>query len=233
MVNIAYNIQGLQNIGFTFSMLPGLRELYPDPHDFALSCRRYAVFHNCHPFWGPFITGAFLHNEVRIANGKIAPAFIESIKSTTLNSLSAIGDSFHSGSLDTAYFLLFVVLCANNCVMAACYALLCWCLLALLIKVITFYIGLRRGLSTVVLLKYFNLINIGDYIKIFNAFVLLFFLIHSLQVHSIINMEDSEPMNVLQYWVLPVGLLIVFSWLSMKLHYARIILLFLFLVVFS
>ena len=81
-------------MGFTYSMLPGLRELYPDERDFAAACRRYAAFHNCHPFWGPYLTGAFLEMETRIAAGLLKPAQIEPVRETLLNSLSAIGDSF-------------------------------------------------------------------------------------------------------------------------------------------
>jgi PTS system mannose-specific IID component len=223
MSNVAYNIRGLQNIGITFSMLPGLREIYPDPRDFAASCRRYALFHNCHPFWGPFLTGAFLNAELGIAEGRHAPEFLKYIKSTTLNSLSAIGDSFFSGSMDVAFCLLFALLCAHNYLAWACYGLLFWLLSALAVKAATFYIGLRRGLGAVSWLKYFHLINLGDYIKIFCAFVLLALLVHSLRAHSILSAEGVDLAGLLRHWVFPVTILAVFSHLCIHLRHARIL----------
>jgi PTS system mannose-specific IID component len=222
---VAYNIRGLQNIGITFSMLPGLREIYPDPHDFAASCRRYALFHNCHPFWGPFLTGAFLNAELGIADGRHTPEFLEYTRSTTLNSLSAIGDSFFSGSMDVAFCLLFALLCAHNYIAVACCGMLFWFLSALAVKAATFYIGFRRGLGAVSWLKYFHLINLGDYIKISCAFMLLALLVYALRVHSILSVEGVDLGGLLRHWVFPVAVLAVCSRLCIYLRPARIVLL--------
>jgi PTS system mannose-specific IID component len=234
MVNLVYNIHGLQNIGFTFSMLPGLREIYPDEHAFAVSCRRYALFHNCHPFWGPFLTGAFLNAELAVGSGRYGPGGLELVKSTTLNSLSAIGDSLHSGSIDTVCFLLFVLLCVHDYTDLACCGLLFWFLSALAVKMITFYLGLKRGLAAVALLKHVNLINLGDYIKICSAFLTLLFLFHTLQLRHMIVLDEVPPTEVFWRWLFPVGLLVIFAWLSAHLHYIRVVLLsfLLFLLIF-
>jgi PTS system mannose-specific IID component len=234
MVNLAYNIHGLQNVGFTFSMLPGLREIYPDEHDFAVSCRRYALFHNCHPFWGPFLTGAFLNAELAVGSGRYGPGGLELVKSTTLNSLSAIGDSLHSGSIYTAFFLLFVLLCAHDHTAVACCGLLFWFLSALAVKIITFYVGLRRGFAAVALLKHINLINLGDYIKACSAFFILFFLFHTLQLGHMTVLDEVSSTEVLRHWLFPVGVLVGFTWLVAYLHHIRIVLLslLLFLLIF-
>jgi PTS system mannose-specific IID component len=221
MVNVAFNIQGLQNIGLTYAMFPGLRELYPDDHALALSCRRYALFHNCHSLWNPFLVGAFLNAELGIAAGRYNPEILYAGRNITLNSLSAIGDSFYSGSVVTAYFLLLALLCSNNYILPACLSVVICILAALAFKAVSFYLGFRRGFEAVSMLKYFNLINIGDYIKIFSAFTLLAFLCNALQAQNIVEMEDASIGVVLLYWVFPVGSLALFSWLSIRLRYAR------------
>jgi PTS system mannose-specific IID component len=223
MVNVAFNIRGLQNIGLTYAMFPGLRELYPDDHALALSCRRYIPFHNCHPFWSPFLVGAFLNAERGIAAGRHEPEIMKANRNITLNSLSAIGDSFYSGSIAMAYFLLLVLSCSHNYLMPACFSILICILAAVAFKAVSFYLGFSRGLGAVSMLKYCNLINIGDYIKVFSSFMLLSFLCNALQAQSIVEMEDTSVEMVLFYWVFPVGALALFSWMSRRLGYGRIV----------
>jgi PTS system mannose-specific IID component len=223
MINAAFNVQGIRNIGVTYAMFPALRELYPDDHALALSCRRYAVFNNCHSFWSSFLVGTFLHDELGIASGRHDPEILSANRNITLNSISAIGDSFYSGSLVTAYFLILALSCAGNYLLAACFSLLIYVLAGLAFKSLGFHLGFKRGFAAVATLKYLNLINIGDYLKIFSAFTLLAFLCNALQAQNIVERQEASAGVVLLYWIFPVGALAVFSWLSIRLRYARIV----------
>ncbi|MDR1124529.1 MAG: PTS system mannose/fructose/sorbose family transporter subunit IID [Deltaproteobacteria bacterium] len=226
MPNAAYNLRGLQNLGFTWSMLPGLRDLYPKQADFVAACRRYAIFHNCHPFWGPYLTGAFLHTERSIAAGKIDPSRFGPIKEAMLNSLSAIGDSFFSGSLDTLFFMLLLVLTGLGCAGAACLFFLFWLLTALAMKIFTFYLGLSRGFQAMALLRRFDLINWGDRLKRVSAFVLLAFLTFSLRPWGRPGFSELARLAELAHaWFLPLSMLLLFGYLAARLHYSRSLLL--------
>ena len=218
MINVAYNLRGLQNIGFTYAIMTGLRDLYPDDPSFLQSCRRYAAYHNCHPFWAPFLTGAFLHTEARIATGRLDAELFKPLKETTLNSLSAIGDSFFSGSVETVLFLFFACLLVKSYLGAVCAGLLIWLCCAIAAKAVTFYIGLSRGLAAIGLLRSFNLINIGDYIKIFGALLLVAFL--TLALHAPAAGPLSFP-EVLWGWVLPVAVLLGMRVLVVRLRCPR------------
>ena len=223
MVNLAYNLRGLQNIGFTYAIMPGLRDIYPDDRAFIQGCRRYAGYHNCHPFWAPFLAGAFLHTEARIASGQLDAELLKPLKETTLNSLSAIGDSFFSGSLETVLFLLFACMVAKEYLAAACLGMLLWLLASLLARLATFYIGLSRGLSAVGMLRSLNLVNIGDYIKIFGALTLVAFLAMALHVHDGDSALSFSIRDVALGWALPVGGLLLLGTLAARWHYPRVI----------
>ena len=233
MPNAAYNSRGLQNLGFTWSMLPGLRELYPNDADFAAACRRYAIFHNCHPFWGPYLTGAFLNTERAIAAGQFDQSQFGPIKEAMLNSLSAIGDSFFSGSMDTLFFLVLVLLTGLGFAGAACLFFLVWLLASLGMKVFTFYLGLSRGFQAMALLRRFDLINWGDHLKMCSAFILLAFLSFALRPWGEARPGPGVPGEPLgnalaaavHGWLLPLAMLVLFAYLAARLHYSRSILL--------
>lgn len=227
MPNAAYNLRGLQNLGFTWSMLPGLRELYPAEADFAAACRRYAIFHNCHPFWGPYLTGAFLNTERSIAAGRFDPAQFGPVREAMLNSLSAIGDSFFSGSMDTLFFLALVLLAGLGLAGPACLFVLVWLLTALGMKIFTFYLGLSRGFQAMALLRRFDLINWGDHLKKAAAIILLVFLAICLRPWegSGAGLELPGLRELAHGWLLPLAMLVLFAYLAARLHYSRSILL--------
>ncbi|MDR2891750.1 MAG: PTS system mannose/fructose/sorbose family transporter subunit IID [Deltaproteobacteria bacterium] len=233
MVNLAYNLRGLQNIGFTYAIIPGLRDIHHDGEAFRQSCLRYAEYHNCNPVWSSFLVGAFLHTETRIASGQLDAEQLKPLKDATLNSLSAIGDSFFSGSLETVFFLLLACMVVKEYLTAACIGLVIWLLAHLLARLFTFYIGLSRGLAAVGLLRSFNLVNIGDYLKIFGALTLVALLTIAL------HLQDGEALVSLTFkdvalgWVLPVCALLALGTLDARWHYPRLIMMPLALLILS
>lgn len=221
MLNAVYNSRGLQSLGFLYAIMPGLRDLYPDDGDFAKSCARYSEHFNCHVFWGPFLCGAFLHTEQQISSGVVSEDFVSMLKDTTLNSLSAVGDSFISGSLVVALMLLLSCLVVLNSFHALWIFLLVWLLLALLLKVLGFYLGLARGFALLRQIRQLNLINKGDNLKILNGIMLAAFLAIALGFPPAVEGEGPDFMLVAQSWYLPIGVMVFLSYASTRIHLSR------------
>ena len=97
LVGAAFNTKGLQNIGFSYVVDPGLRAIYQGKK-LQKARRRYLGLYNTHPFWTPMLTGIFLFLEQKIARDLIPVQAHVQLRSTLSYTLSAIGDSFLSGS---------------------------------------------------------------------------------------------------------------------------------------
>lgn len=220
MLNCAYSTRGLQSMGFLYSVLPGLRELHKDDESFAQSCARYSGHFNCHPIWAPFLCGAFLHAERQIAEGKISPDLVEMFKETTLNSLSAVGDSFISGSLVASLMLTLSCLVVLLNPYAVLGFLLIWLVLDIFLKLATFYLGLARGFSLLMHIRRLNLINKSDYLKIFNGILLVAFLALALGFPPD---TQTELPRIVKIWFLPIGIMMALSYTVARIHMSRTI----------
>ena len=176
LVTAAYNPRGLQNIGFTFAIEPALAALYGPGKGLREARLRYARNYNCHQFFTPMLLGLFLHTEAEIAAGRLDPAVQDSLKDTTANTLSAIGDSFFNGTaLNTWAITVSCLVLADLPLGALALTLLLFVLLQLF-KITTFILALRNGMAVLLFLRRLDLINWGDRLKYANALLLTLFL---------------------------------------------------------
>lgn len=175
LVGAGFNTRGMQNIGLAYAIDPGLVQLYRDPEALRQARVRYATHYNTHPFWTPLLVGIFLGMERKIAKGLFPADMLDSVRSTTVYTLSAIGDSLFGGSV----LVLWSLSCA--CLVVAGHGSLAVALGALLFqgllvfKALTFWLGFCEGLTFLHRLGRWNLINWSQRIKLFNAVLLVAF----------------------------------------------------------
>ena len=176
LVGAAYNTRGLQNIGFIFAIEPALAAMYGPGTALRDARLRYARNYNCHQFFTPMLLGVFLRMEEEIASGRLDPAVQNSVKDTTANTLSAIGDSFFNGTALNTWAIAVSCMVLAGLPLAA--LLLTTVLFALLqvFKLATFILALRKGMAVLFFLRRLDLINWGDRFKYVNALLLTFFL---------------------------------------------------------
>ena len=86
----AWNFKGMQNIGFSFMLMPGLSELKNAPE----RLQDYGRFFNTQPYMAPTIAGVDLNLE---ANGQAELA--DKLQRSLASSLAAIGDTLFWGTL--------------------------------------------------------------------------------------------------------------------------------------
>jgi PTS system mannose-specific IID component len=210
MVGAAYNPHGLQNIGFLYAIEPVLAALYGPGEALREARLRYALQFNCHPFFTPLFLGVLLHMETAIAEKRFEPTLLVNLKDTTANTLSAIGDSFFSGSLLCAWALSSACLIlAGMQAEALGLTVLAFFFLQIL-KLASFVVGFRKGLSVLLFIRRLDLINLGDHCKNVNAALLGLFLWLAL--------PDAAPFA----WVGVVLYLLLAGWLVGRLHIGRV-----------
>ncbi len=102
----AWNFKGMQNIGFTYTLIPGLKYILKDRADEAV--RRSIPFFNTQPYMAPTIAGVCLHLYEKGEEDKI-----QRMVALLSSSLAALGDTFFWARLKPFAALLMLV-----CVMA-------------------------------------------------------------------------------------------------------------------
>jgi len=95
-----WNYEGMQNVGFAYSILPALRDRYGGrPEEFFRALKRHLEFFNTHPAMAAVILGAVIRLEERVAAGEEDPRAVGTFKVGLMGSLGAIGDSYFWGAL--------------------------------------------------------------------------------------------------------------------------------------
>ena len=95
-----WNYEGMQNVGFAYSILPALRDRYGSrPEEFSRALKRHLEFFNTHPAMAAVILGAAIRLEERVAAGEEDSRAVGTFKVGLMGSLGAIGDSYFWGAL--------------------------------------------------------------------------------------------------------------------------------------
>jgi mannose/fructose/N-acetylgalactosamine-specific phosphotransferase system component IID len=95
-----WNYEGMQNVGFAYSILPALRHVYTGrPEELTKALKRHLEYFNTQPSMGGVILGASVRIEERIAAGQADPRAIGTFKVGLMGSLGAIGDAYFWGAL--------------------------------------------------------------------------------------------------------------------------------------
>ncbi len=100
LVQGCWNYEGMQNVGFAYSILPALVHLYAGrPEDLTKAIKRHLEFFNTQPAMGSVILGAAVRMEERVAAGEEDPRAIGTFKVGLMGSIGAIGDAYFWGAL--------------------------------------------------------------------------------------------------------------------------------------
>ncbi len=192
-VGAAMSARHMQRVGFLYALHPALARLYPQAQALQEAKKRYLSNVRTHCVMAPLLVGIFIALEVRVARQEFPATGIQGLLHTTATTLSAIGDSFFSGTLLVLWalgcFLCFLLgipasfldnMAHGNALPLTTYSMLLpallWTgfLLALVgaFRVYMFFIGVKHGLSALRILRGFDLINWAERIKLCNAALL-------------------------------------------------------------
>lgn len=95
----AFNYERMQNLGFTYSMIPAIKALYDNHDDRVKSLKRHMELFNTTPVSAPAILGVSVSMEEQNANDPtFDPESINSVKSSLMGPLASIGDTLFWGT---------------------------------------------------------------------------------------------------------------------------------------
>lgn len=175
LVGGCINTRGMQNVGLSYAMDPGLRFLYASADDLQKARKRYLKVYNTHPCWTPLLVGLFFYMEKKIHKGLLPPKALSQMKSTIAFTLSAVGDSLFGGSIYVLWSLMTMILVAAGMPWIALGWALGWIFALEAFKLYTFWKGVSQGISFLGRLRSWNLIDWSGRIKAVNGLLLFVF----------------------------------------------------------
>jgi PTS system mannose-specific IID component len=98
LLQASWNFEKLQNLGFFYMILPGLRCIYGDeiPGDVR---QRHVSYFNTHPYFAPLVGGTVLRLEAKSFAGDALAVGSETYKSMVMAPFAAMGDALFWGGV--------------------------------------------------------------------------------------------------------------------------------------
>lgn len=98
LLQASWNFDKLQNLGFFYLMLPGLRSIHGDEIPPEV-CQRHVDYFNTHPYFAPMVAGTTLRLEIRKFAGEETAVEAETYKNMVMAPFAAMGDALFWGGL--------------------------------------------------------------------------------------------------------------------------------------
>lgn len=98
LLQASWNFEKLQNLGFYFMILPGLRTIYGDNIPEEVRHRNVDYF-NTHPYFAPLVAGTTLRLESRNCAGEETAVDPETYKKMVMAPFAAMGDALFWGGV--------------------------------------------------------------------------------------------------------------------------------------
>ncbi len=98
LIQASWNYKGMLNVGFLFTIAPGLARFYNDREARLKAAKRHLEFFNTHPYFASYAVGAALAAEeevLRRGDGKFAE--VTKLKNSLCGPLGALGDDLFWG----------------------------------------------------------------------------------------------------------------------------------------
>ncbi len=98
LLQSSWNFEKLQNLGFFYLILPGLRSIYGDeiPADVR---QRHGAYFNTHPYFAPLVAGTTLRLEALESVGEESAVDAEAYKKMVMAPFAAMGDALFWGGV--------------------------------------------------------------------------------------------------------------------------------------
>ncbi len=98
---LGWNYERMQGLGYTYTVMPVLKKLYPDPEDMRDALRMHLQFFNTEPGFGHIVVGAAVAMEAQ--GGKEVREAVAGIKTGLMGPFAAVGDTIMSAILATIF----------------------------------------------------------------------------------------------------------------------------------
>jgi PTS system mannose-specific IID component len=149
LLQCSWNLERMQNLGFLYSIMPGLKRTYPLAPDQRRAALRHLEFFNSHPYMACSIMGAIIKMEQECSEGRMNSGAVSNFKSYTMTAFAAIGDSFFWNTLKPFCVTLALIFAYQGRIWACLVFLILYNTVHLGLRVWGFLIGLEEGVGMV------------------------------------------------------------------------------------
>lgn len=141
-----FSQEHMQTFGYLASMLPIIKELYPDKDEQQKNIYAYTAFFNTNPMLGSVIIGTTASMEEARANGKgIDGETINDMRAGLMGPIAGIGDSLIDGTLIPILLGLALGMSQNGSPVGAIFYIVVWDLIAYLGQRFLYFRGYKLG----------------------------------------------------------------------------------------
>ncbi len=209
LLQSSWNFDKLQNLGFFYLILPGLRCIYGDqiPADVR---QRHGTYFNTHPYFAPLVAGTVLRLETLSIAGEEPVVDAEAYKKMVMAPLAAMGDALFWGGIRPLAALIGLLIASQGSLWAPVVFLVLFNLPHLLFRGIGLVLGYVQELKAVETIQKCRLPDLAIRLKE-STTVLIGVLCAYL---SFKGCEHQELSAIWGFVLLPVVLL--FAWLAHK-----------------
>lgn len=202
LLQASWNFERLQNLGFLFIMLPGLRAIYGARIPQEVLARHKEYF-NTHPYFAPMIAGATLRLEMDLAAGEEVEVEIASFKKMVMAPFAAIGDSLFWGGIRPLASITALFLASQGSLWAPVVFLVLYNLPHLACRGGGLLLGYLGGMRAIESIQRFHLPDLSVRCK--EGSIVLLGVMCAYLAHKGCNLQDIE--SVWGFVVLPIVLL--------------------------
>ena len=141
-----FSQEHMQTFGYLSSMLPIIKELYPDKKEQQEKIHAYTAFFNTNPMLGSVIIGTTASMEEARANGKgIDGETINDMRAGLMGPIAGIGDSLIDGTLIPILLGLALGMSQNGSPVGAIFYIIFWELIAYFGQRFLYFRGYKLG----------------------------------------------------------------------------------------
>lgn len=160
----SWNFERLQNLGYCYQLLPGLRRLYGGTPP-AEVLTRFIGYFNTHPFLAPWVAGVTLRLEERRLAGETLTVDADGFQSMVIAPYAAIGDALFWGALRPLAAVVGLFLAVQGINWAPLVMLALFNLPHLLCRCSGWLLGYTQELHSVELLQRLRLPDVATWLK--------------------------------------------------------------------
>ncbi|MCK4536601.1 MAG: PTS system mannose/fructose/sorbose family transporter subunit IID [Desulfuromonadales bacterium] len=202
LLQTSWNFERLQNLGFLFMILPGLRIIYGSriPEEVL---ERHKDYFNTHPYFAPMVAGATLRMEATLAAGEDPQVDISSFKKMVMAPFAAIGDSLFWGGVRPLAAIIALFMAAQGSLWAPLVFLALFNLPHLVCRGGGLLLGYFGGLRAIESIQKFHLPDLSVRCK--EGSIILLGVMCAYLAHKGCNLQDIP--SCWGFIILPVALL--------------------------
>jgi len=202
LLQASWNFERLQNLGFLFMILPGLKAVYGQdiPEDVLAHHKEYF---NTHPYFAPLVAGATLRIEAAAAAGEDVPVEVSDFKRMVMAPFAAIGDSLFWGGVRPLAAIIALFVAAQGSLWAPLVFLALFNVPHLLCRSAGLLFGYYGGLRAIEAIQRFRLPDVSVRCK--EISIVLLGVICAYLAHKGCNLQELP--SVWGFALLPVVLL--------------------------